>query len=802
MNFLRPILRQWLKDPAFTVVALVTLALGIGANTAIFSLVDAILLRPLPFREPQQLCQIWETVPAKGVRDVPVAPANYLDWRRDSTAFTELSAIAYAGYTLTGQGEPQRLNGGRISANLPPLLGVTPVLGRSFRAEEEQFGHHYVALLSESLWRGVFHANPGVLGETILLDGEAHTIVGVLPASIRLPSPTSQIWTPAALSADEQNARGSHSWQVVGRLRPGVSAAQAETELNTIERRLGQTHEDVREFGVAVVPLHDQLVGDSRRPLLVLLGAVACVLLIGCANVANLSLARAATRQREFAVRAALGAGRSVLLRQLLLENTLLAVVGGGLGVLLAWWGVAAFPAFAPDSLPRRDEISLSLPVLGFSVTISILTGLLFGLAPALQAWRTEVGEVLKDNARGSSDGRRRHGMRSALIIAEVALSLILLAGAGLLLRSFARLRDVDPGFRPEHVLTAHLALPEKTFPNEGVQAAAYGRILDQLRQRPGIVAASGMFGLPFSPMLARTMLTVEGRPAPSPTDPNNALYHQVTPGLFQTFGTPLLAGRDFDAHDTTNAPRVAIVNEAFMRTFYPEANPRELPTRRINIDGGTNTWTQIVGIVGDMHQHNLSGRREAQMYFPLTQRCWGFLSFVLRTQGPPEAAAAELRRAVQEVAPDVALEEVRSLESLMDRTLAQNRLQTALIGAFAVLALGLAAVGIYGVMAYSVAKRTQEIGIRLALGAQLGDVLRLVLRRGLGLTLAGLVLGLLGGLLLARVLAGMLFEIQPHDPPTFGAVTFLLAGVALLACWIPARRAARVDPLLALRSE
>ena len=797
---LRHILRQWAKSPGFAAVAILTLALGIGANTAIFSLVYGLLLQPLPYREADQLVQVHESVPARGVDRVPVAVPNLVDWQRQSASFEGLAGLRHAEYNLTGQGEPRRITGARVTANLFSLLGANPLLGRTFTAEEEAFGKHFVVLLSESYWRSSFGADPGVLGRSLLLDGGSYTVIGVMPVEMRLPSRNTQVWTPAGFEPVELEQRGNHSWRVMGRLKPGVTLDQAKVEMNGIARRLGEQFEDARDFGVTVIGLREELVGELRLPLLILLGAVGCVLLIACANVANLMLARSAARAREFAVRAALGASRGDVIRQLLSESLVLSLAGGVLGVLLAWWGVTGFVGWLPEGhLLSTGQINGS--VLAFTLGVSLLTGLGFGLVPAWQVWRTDLTEVLKDSGRGTTEGLRRNRLRNALVVVEVALALILLVGAGLLLRSFARAQRVDPGFKTEHLLTATLALTDQKYPTEPQKAQAILGMVEQVAALPGVESAAAVFGLPFGRMQSKVTFRIEGRPAPAAHEPDNANYRQITSGYFRTLGATLLGGRDFELRDGPDSPRVVIVNESFLRTFFPGGAPGQVPSARVSLDG-TNNWIQIVGVVRDIRDGGLTQPAEPQMFMPMSQQCWGLASLVIRTRGSSETLEGPVRRAVLAIDGEQALDQMRSMESMVDDTLAQRRLQAVLLGAFSALALVLSAVGIYGVMAWSVSRRTQEIGIRMALGAQWSDVRRLVMGQGMALTFLGVALGLLGGVGLARFLAGLLYEIQPHDPPTFGWVTVILVGVSWVACWIPARRAARVDPLVALRTE
>lgn len=800
MHDLRFALRQLLKNPGFTAVAVFTLALGIGATTAIFSVVNAVLLRPLPYPDPERLVRVHESLPERNVLRVPVAIPNYLDWRKQNTVLADLAAHQWADLNLTGLGEPRRLHGSRVTANLFTVLGVNPVLGRPFTAEEEVRGRHFVTLLSHSLWMRDFGGDASVLGRALTLDGESYTIIGVMPPELRYPARNVELWTPAAFFDTERNERGNHSWGVVGRLKPGVTASQAQAELAGIANRIAQADPDARGFSAQVVSLQDDMVGERRRPLMVLLGAVACVLAIACANVANLMLARASARQMEFAVRAALGAGRSTLIRQVLSESLLLASLGGMVGVLIAVWGVASFRRLPAHLLPRADEISVSVPVLTFALAVTAGTGLLFGLVPAWRAASSDAGDALKDGGRSGSEGLRRNRYRAGLVVAEVALSLMLLAGAGLLLRSFLKLQDVDLGFRPSGVTTANLLLPDRVYPTEQRQAAVFREIVERLRTTPGVGSAAAAFGLPQGTMQSRVTFELEGQPRATPRDGRDAGYRQVTPGYFSTLAIPLLQGRDFDARDTTNAPAVAIVNQEFVRRFFPGTQPGSLPTSRVNLDGGSNSWIRIVGIVGNVRSEAVAKAPLPEIFLPMTQRCWGFASLVVRSPVESGHVAKAIRDAVAAVDSNLPIDALRPLHSLVDDNLADRRLQAALLGTFAALALALAAIGIYGVMAYSVSRRVQEIGIRMALGARVGDVLSLVLRQGMGLILAGVTIGLLAGLAVARLLSGLLFEIQPHDPPTFGSVTLLLSTVALVACWLPARRAARVQPMVALR--
>jgi putative ABC transport system permease protein len=795
--------RQLRMHPGFAAVAVLTLALGIGANTAIFSVVNAVLLQPLRFREPERLVRLFDSVPARGIERIPVALANFLDWRAQSTTLQSLSAYAYTDFNLTGQGEPRRLIALRTTANLLPLLGFSPQLGRQFTAEDEQPGQPRVVLLGSALWKRSFGGDPAVVGRVIQLDGEGYTVVGVVPPDLGDPYGELDVWTPAVFRAEETTDRNSHGWEVVGRLKPGVTLKQASIDLNLIAKRLGDQIESQKGMGVHIAGLQQQAIGNSGRQLWVLLGSVGCVLLIACANIANLQLASAAGRSREFAVRAALGASRAQVIRQLLTESSTLAFLGGGLGILLGWWGVSTFVTSRPWNLPRLNEVSLSMPALGFSLALILVTGIVFGLAPAWQAARADVAETLKSGSRSSSEGFRLNRLRMGLVVAEVALSLTLLVGAGLLLRSFAKLNGVDVGFQPVGLLTADLAAPERKYPGEARKTLLITRCLESVRSLPGVESASSVYCLPLGNVGCRVSFTIEGRATTSGNEDNGAKYNEVAPGYFHTMSTPLQTGRDFDAHDTANAVRVAIVNEAFARVFFPELAQGSLPRQRINLDDGTNNWTQVVGITRNERQsRDLAEKTEPEIFVPITQHCSGSTTLVVRTAGSPSTLTEVLRKAVLGIDPDLPIGGIRTMSAVVGERLSSRRFGGTLMGGFSILALGLAALGIYGVMAYSVTRRIREIGIRMALGAQKGDVLQMVVKQGMTLVLIGLAIGLGVSFGLSRLLESLLYEVSTRDAAVFGIVTAVLLVVAFLSCWLPARRAARVDPIVALRSE
>lgn len=614
--------------------------------------------------------------------------------------------------------------------------------------------------------------------------------------------PRTEIWTPLVFTADELVNRESRSLRVLGRLKAGVSQAQAEVEMAAISTRIAKQDEGLAGFTCRLAGLHEETVSATRKPLLILLGAVFCLLLIACANVANLLLARAAARSREFAVRASLGAGRGQILRQLLAEGGLLGFISGALGVVLGYAALALILGLTPAGIPRLAGVTLDMRVLAFTLLLALGTGILSSLAPAMSASRGDLNDVLKDCGRGTTEGFRGNRFRSSLVVCQIALALVLLAGAGLLLRSFARLNDVDPGFKPSNLLTASLSLPERRYPNRGVQAAMFQRIVDDLSRLPGVISAAAVCGLPYDGMISKATLSIEGRPKPTADEPNGASYRQATPGYFHALGAIILRGRDFTPADTLGSTPVLVVNEAFSRTFFPNAPLDRVVGQWVDLGDNAKELWKIVGVVRDIRDVNLAEPAEPQMFCPVSQSCWGCMSLVVRTVGDPDLMVGALRQTIAKQDPDLPLENVGAMTALLDRTLSERRLRAGLLAAFAVLALLLSAAGIYGVMACSVSRRTHEIGIRMALGAQLGDVLRLVLRHGVVLTGCGVAIGLLGGLLLARLLGSLLFQIQPNDPTTFGCVSLLLVLVALIACWLPARRATRVNPIEALRCE
>ena len=793
-------LRMLGKNPGFTSVAVLTLALGIGANTAIFSVVNQVLLQPLPYPHSDELVRLYESAPKAGWPQFSVAPPNFIDWRAQNDVFTDLAAFASQDYSLTGSDRPERVIGCLASSGLFTILGVEPILGRAFSKEEDRFGRHYEIVLSHSFWQRRFHGDPQIIGKAITLNAEPYTVIGVMPPSFEFPNSEPELWAPIAFSPDALANRGGHTLDVIGRLKPHLSRDQAEAEMTPIAQRLEQQYPETNKgWSVKLIPLLDDITGDTRRALLVLLGAVAFVLLIACANVANLLLARAASRQKEFAIRAAVGAARSRVISQLLTESSVLALLAGILGILFAFGGIQAVMMLKPSNLPRAGVIHMDGWVLGFTLLVSILTGIIFGLFPALQSSNPDLNNTLKEGERGSSGGLRAKTLRSSLVVTEVALSLVLLVSAGLLIRSFLLLQRVNPGFNQDHVLTLDLNLPKLKFPNLAQQTSFIEQLLSRLQRVPGVKSVAMVFGVPMSGLDASIGLSVEGRARPAPGEPSSAGYRQVSPNYFRTLQTPILKGRDFTARDATNGTPVVIVSETFVRKFFPNENPIG---KRITVgDGGPNPC-EIVGIVGDVKRGGLAASTDAEMYLPMLQRCWAYISVVLRVAGDPLAMANSVRQEVWALDKDQPIFNVRKLDRLVASSVAARRFSMLLLGAFAGVALILASVGLYGLLSYSVTQRQHELGIRMALGAQSVDVLKLVITQGLRLTLIGVGAGGIAALGLTRLLTSQIFDVSPTDPLTFGGVSVLLGSVAFLACYIPARRATKVNPMVALRYE
>jgi putative ABC transport system permease protein len=797
--------RMLVRQPGFTLAAVIVIALGIGANTAIFSVANTVLLRPLPYQNPDELVMVWETAPKLGFPHNNVAPANFIDWREQNRVFAQIAAFGDNSVSLTGRGEPERIEGERVSTSLFPLLGVPPALGRVFTAEDDRSEAPRVIVLSHSLWQRRFGGAPSIIGQSLTLNYHPYTVIGVMPAHFRFPSREQEFWLPIAFEPEEAAGRGDHYLNVVARLRPGVTRQQAQAEMDSIAARLQQQYPQTNtEQGITLVPLHEEFVGNIRKPLLILLGVVGFVLLIACANVTNLLLARATARKKELTIRAALGASRLRLARQLLTESILLALSGGAAGTLLAVWGVDLLEALVPENLAQARGIMIDGRVLVFSVAVSLLTGVMFGLLPALQVSRQNLTEALKEGGRGGAGDERRGRLRGALVIGEIALSLVLLAGAGLMIRSFYRLTGVDPGFQPNKALTMRMELSGEKYGEPVKRRAFYDQMLQQLQAMPGVQAAGVITQLPLVTQGLSFSFSLEGQPPLPSANLPQAAFRVISQDYFRAMGIPLMRGRSFTPQDTADAQGVAVINRTMAERFWPGQEP--LGRRfKIGSSDNPNPWLVVVGVVGDVRQTSLDQTLKPEMYVSHLQDRRFFAiprDLVVRTTGDPLAMAAAVRGEIWKLDKDLPLFRVRTMEQILSVSVAGQRFNTLLLTIFAALAIMLAAVGVYGVMSYATAQRTREIGIRVALGARARDVLGMVMKQGLILTISGVTIGLAGAFALTRVMTGLLFGISASDPLTFIVIALLLTAVSLLACYIPALRAAEVDPMVALRSE
>ena len=798
---LRYALRTLRKTPGFTFFAVLTLALGIGATSTIFSVVNTVLLSPLPYRDAGRIVAVYEFSARDGVDGFPVSPANFLDWRRDAQSFASIAASRGQSMNFTGRGTvPERIFGARVTASYFEVLGLQPRLGRAFTAEEDAPNGPRAVVLSDALWRRRFSADPTVVGQTVTLNNEPYTVVGVAPASLRLPSAETEFWLPFGFGPQDAENRGAHSLGVVARLKPGVTVEQAGTEMKAIAARIEQAFPEVQGgFTTLVRPLSEDIVGDARTPLLVLAGAVGFVLLICCANVANLMLARAAGRQKEIAIRSAIGAGRRDIVRQLLAESVVLAVVGGLAGLLLATWGIDLLVALGPRELPRLGELTVDGRVVGFALAASLLTGIVFGVAPALQASRADLNDTLKDGTKGSSAGPGRARARQALLVAEVAISLTLLVGAGLMIKSMARLRDVDPGFDAANLVVGSVSLPDAKYDTPVKRVAFYQQVLERLQNTPGVERAAFVANLPLSGALAMSGYWIEGKtPRNDNTQVPVASVYSVVGDYWGAMGIPLKRGRLLTDADREGAQRVAVVNEALVREHFGGEDPIG---KRFLFDPNGEEFFEIVGVVGDVVHRGLGEAKPPQLYTPYAQTAFGGLTAVVRGRNAGQLAGA-LRREVRAVDADQPVARLRTMEEVIAEGIARPRFITILLGAFAGVALTLAVVGIYGVVAYSVAQRTQEFGIRMALGADAGRVLREVVGQAAKVTAIGVAIGVVAALFLSRALTTLLFQVGATDPATYAAIAAVLLGATVVASWIPARRATRVTPLSALRPD
>ena len=802
--------RMLRKSPSFSIVATIALALGIGANTAIFSVVNAVLLRPLPFPNSEQLMAVWESDQTRGVVRGSYSYPNFFDLRDQNHSFDQVASYHQSDFIMTGRGEPARLQGEVVTANLFQVLGVAPILGRTFLPNEDKPSETgRVVVLSQTLFQRHFNSDSGVLNQSVILDGKNYTIVGVMPGSFEFPIQNEpvELWTTIAgdNSGDEPitTQRGAHFLHVIGRLKHSLSQEQAQAEVNTIAARLEQQYPDTNTHkSITLEPALVALVGDIRPALLILLGAVACVLLIACANVANLLLARAMTRHKEMAIRSALGASRLRVVRQLLTESIILSLAGGALGLLLAVWWSDLLVALGKDNIPRALHVGVDWRVLGFTLGVSVLTGIFFGLVPAVHSSKPELTESLKEGGRGSGEGARRNRIRGLLVISEVAVAVVLLVCAGLLLKSLWRLRQVKSGLNPTNVLTFGVALPDIRYEGEK-QSRFYEDLVAHVKSLPGIQSASNVIPLPLSGDRFGISFQIDGRPVARKDEPS-ADFFSIGVGYFRTMGIPIVKGRDFNDRDQHKSTPVIIVTETFARKFFPGEDPigKRVQPGINTFDNEHSTMREIVGVAADIRNRGLNTEPKPAYYVPQTQTPFDQMTVVVKTASDSHSVISAVTKEVGVLDRDLPVFSVRTMDEYLASSVAAPRFNTTLLSIFAAVALVLTIVGLYGVMSYSVAQRTNEIGIRMALGAQTRDVLRLIVRQGFKLVLLGLALGLAGAFALTRLISTLLFGVTTKDPLTFAVVAALLAFVALLACYIPARRAARVDPMEALRYE
>jgi predicted permease len=797
-------LRALRKNPGFSAVALLTLALGIGANTAIFSVVNAVLLKPLPFPDPRRIVAMYQTAPQIGVTKNGVSYLNLADWQTQSHSFEAMGGFHLSALTLTGSGDSEIIPSATVTSSVFSVLGVRPIAGRLLLPADDEPAAAPVVLMSERLWRRRFGAAPDLVGRTVTLDKRAFTVAGILPAAFQFPFqlPPGDLWIPLRqdpLFTELLPRRGGHYLSAIARLKRGVTLRQAEAELAAIQARLDEQYPvENAGWGSRLAPLHQEVVGDVQLSLLVLLGAVALVLLIACANVASLLLARATSRSRELAVRAALGAGRKRIVRQLLTESLLLGVIGGALGAAAAWWIVKGLASALPSDLPRIHAIQVDQPVLAFTLALSLLVSLLFGLAPALHVTSSSLLEGLKESARGTSEGAKRLSLRSGFIAGEVALAVVLLTGAGLLLRSFLQLQDVFPGFRAEGLLTAAATLPQSQYAKPEDWARFYRRAVEGVKTLPGVTGAAVVVPLPMTSGRINIEFNIVGV-SQAPGEMISANYAAVSADYFEVLGIPLLRGRTFENRDDATAPKICVISEAFARRYFPSENPSG---KRLVFGFPTPAEREIVGIVADVKQSGLDEPAEPEMYAPFEQSPMWEMNFAVRTAGDPVTLTSAVREKIQEVDKDLPVVDMQPMTAYLHDSVAQPRFRTSLVGFFGAVALLLAAIGIYGVISYTVTQRATEIGIRIALGAQPAQVLRLIVFHGMKPVILGLAIGIACAFALTRLLESLLFGVTPSDPLTFVGVVVLLLAVSLSACCVPALRGIRVDPLVALRYE
>jgi len=801
LNDIRYAIRNLIKRPGFTLVAVLTLGIGIGANSAIFSAIHALLLKPLPFPELDRVVAIWDKMPSRGVVHNEVAMANYLDWRAQNQSFDQLALYRWWSANLTGVEPPERLQGFLVTANFVDVTGVKPIMGRNFTEEENQPGKDRVAILTHSLWQRRFGGDPNIINKTITVNSIQRTVIGVMPERFNFPK-GADVYAPIPLSPELMSNRLSHSYYVIGTLKPGVTIESAQADIDSIAARLEQQYADTNTgWGATVYPIVADTVRQYDTALWVMMGAVGFVLLIACANVANLMIARATGRQREIALRAALGASRWRIMRQLLTESLIVALVGGAFGVLVGFWGLDALrvanPGDAAKFAPGWYQLGINLPVLLFTLGLSLFSGLVFGLAPAWQLSRPNLNDALKEGARNLSGGS--HRLRSSLVVFEVALSLVLLVGAGLLFRSFLSLLNTNPGFDPDNVLTMNLVLPNAKYREQPQRAAFYNDLVQRVKAAPGVESAAFVNYLPLGGSNSSDAYFIEGEPEPQPGQEHEGRYRVATPDYFQTMRISI-RGRAFTEQDKAGATPVVIVNETFARKHWPGQNALG---KRFRIFGPIerSPWMEIVGVIEDV-RHDLNLPVTPEYYLPHAQDPWNAMVLVARTSVDPASLAASIRQQVWSIDKDQPVFDVRTMQEVRSMSVTMYSFSSVMLGIFAGIALLLASIGIYGVMAFAVTQRTQEIGIRMALGARGADVLKLVVTHGMKLALLGIVLGLAGAWALTRFMAGLLVGVHATDLLTFAVVSACLFVAALLACYLPARRATKVDPLVALRYE
>ena len=797
---LRYSLRMLRKNLGFTIIAVFTLALGIGANTAIFSVVDNVLLRPLPFKEPDRLVSIWENNPQKGEYRSPTGPANYLDWKSQSGVFEEMAAYMTWTYNLTGVDDPERIESAVVSGSFFQALGVEAASGRVLLPDDDRPGSDNVVVLSHGLWQRRFGGDQNIIGQKITLNRNSFIVVGVMNADFRFPHKEVELWVPFGFAPKQYEDRVSKFISVVARLKPSVELEQAKAEMATIAARLEQQYPEANTgWSVGVVSLQEDEVRAVKSPLLILLGAVGFVLLIACVNVANLLLVRVAKKQKELAIRAALGAGRLRLLSQLLSESLVLALLGGMFGMLLALWGVEILPMLAPGDIPRLDRVAMDMRIFGFTLGVSFVTALIFGLAPALSASKPDIQTMLKEESAGSTRGSGIRP-RNLLIVAEVAIALVLLVGAGLMMKSFLRLQAVDPGFNSANVLTMRVWLPASKYATNQQQIAFFQQVVDRIEAVPGVESVGAIQDLPLRLNKMTYALAIEGRPPSSPGEKTEAAYRVVTPDYFNTLGIAVLGGRQFTREDNLNSPPVLIINQSMAKRYWPGEDP---VGKRLRFLEDESLWYTVVGVVADIKHMGLDAEEGAAVYQPHAQKSFTFLrwmTLVARTSAEPTGFIAGIRNQVLALDRDQPVYDIVTVEQLLSQSVAKPRFMMLLLALFAATALILVVIGVYGVIAHTVSERTREIGIRMALGARAADVVKMVLGQAMAFIVMGVAAGLVGALCLTRIMTGLLYDVTATDPITYLGVSLLLVIIALAACYIPARRAAKVDPIIALR--